>query len=50
MRAAPLKLNPNINIANNLFIETPLTLRMKTIEKNHIWSVSYGDGRLLSFH
>ncbi|MBR0612707.1 hypothetical protein [Bacillus safensis] len=32
MRAAPLKLNPNINIANNLFIETPLTLRIRTME------------------
>lgn len=32
MRAAPLKPNPNINVANNLFIETPLTLRIRTIE------------------
>ncbi len=32
MRAAPLKPNPNINVANNLFIETPLTLRIRTME------------------
>ncbi|VXB47734.1 hypothetical protein BACI9J_140061 [Bacillus altitudinis] len=32
MSAAPLKLNPNINMANNLFIETPLTLRVRTME------------------
>ena len=35
MRAAPLKPNPNINIANNLFIETPLTLRVRTMETFH---------------